>query len=166
MSSEDPTTFAPNFMMHLLGFMASQQESMLVAAWSIFRNWMFLEKMPGRLLATKEHLKTAFGALIRLAQATPAMAIQLLLMYYGFMRNPELGICVPCGSEARRKRVKDLLAPMLITQRAPIADMQERLAALSTRPELAKYAAEMEILASFRGKRGSVRRSNSRPLLR
>jgi hypothetical protein len=42
----DKSKFVSTFLMHLLGFMASQQESIVVVAWSIFRNWLFIEKRP------------------------------------------------------------------------------------------------------------------------
>jgi hypothetical protein len=141
--SEDTSPFGALFLMRLLGFMASQQEALLVAAWSVFRNWALVEALPGRLLRTTEHLRTAFGALLALASTTFAMTVQLLLMFDGYLFDPESGEPVLCSSGARRRAIRDLLSRMLVEQRLSIVALREKALAQQGRPGAVRWTAEL-----------------------
>jgi hypothetical protein len=155
----DKSKFVSIFMMHLLGYMASQQESMVVVAWSIFRNWLIIEKRPRRLLSATEHLKIAFGALVLSAQSSYPMAIQLLLLVYGYMQNPQTGEYIGVAKDSRKKKVKDLLLPIFQAQKIQIATIHEKIISTENRADLARYETEVRLLTQQWKKRGGLRKS-------
>jgi hypothetical protein len=155
----DKSTFVSSFMMRLLGYMASQQESMVVVAWSIFRNWLFIEKRPRRLLSATQHLKIAFGALVLTAQSSYPMAIQLLLLVYGYMQNPQTGEYISVTKDSKRKKVRDLLLPVFQAQKIQIATIHETIISTENRADLARYETEIKLLTQQWKKRGTLRKS-------
>jgi hypothetical protein len=155
----DQSKFVSTFLMHLLGYMASQQESMVVLAWSIFRNWLFIEKRPRRLLSATEHLKIAFAALVLSAQSSYPMAIQLLLLAYGYMQNPHTGEYLGVAKESRRKKVRDLLWPIFQAQKIQTAMIHENIISTENRADLARYETEIRVLTQQWKKRGAIRKS-------
>jgi hypothetical protein len=155
----DKSTFGSTFLMQLLGYMASQQESMVVVTWSIFRNWLFIEKQPRRLLSSTEHLKMAFGALVLSAQSSYPMAIQLLLLAYGFMQNPQTGEYIGVTKDSWRKKVRDMLLPIFQAQKIQIAVIHETIISTKNRADLARYETEVKLLTQQWKKRGAIRKS-------
>jgi hypothetical protein len=155
----DKSKFGSTFLMHLLGFMASQQESIVAVAWSIFRNWLFIEKRPRRLLSSTEAMKMAFGALVLSAQSSYPMAIQLLLLAYGYMQNPQTGEYVAVTKDSRRKHVRDILMPIFQAQKIQVAMIHETVISTGNRPSLTRYETEIRLLTQQWKKGGGVRKS-------
>jgi hypothetical protein len=146
-SGRDPTQFAELFLMHLLGFMALQQEVMLAASWSVFRNWVLTEGLPAHLLRGTDYLRAAFSALLASAGTSNAIAVQLLLVGAGCVHNPETGESTACPDERRAVKVRDMIEGVLRQHGIQMAALAERVAADP------RYVAEMRIVAARAGRK-------------
>jgi hypothetical protein len=154
-SGRDATEFASLFLMHLLGFMALQQDAMLAASWSVFRNWVLTEGLPSRLLMETDYLRAAFSALLASAVGSNAIAVQLLLAAAGWMQNPETGEYVLCPDERRAGKVRAMIEKTLREHGMLVGQLADRVAADP------RYADEMRIVAA-RGGRKAARRLSTR----
>ena len=156
----DKSGFASLFLVKIVSFMDSSSNRLIECSASMFRNWVYNEMSVLETLLNTPSLKKALESVFTYANDNIPLAIQLILLFYGYTNNLSGSGYDKVMPKRKRKHVRELLFPIIVEQKFEIARVHSSIINRDNLSCLSQYAAEIHVLKHVWEKRGTYRNTS------